>query len=147
MATNGEGGFPHLAMELLKERSGMNFAHVPYKGSGQPVNDVIAGHVDITLAGFSSVYPHVQNGRLAPIAITGKARTNNAPNVATVGETVPGYEALGWFGFFAPKGTPPANVNAFNDAVNKANAEAQSRMSAATAGMPIPPGMKLPGLF
>ncbi|MDB5874114.1 MAG: hypothetical protein JWQ07_3556 [Ramlibacter sp.] len=120
LATNGEGGFPHLAMELLRERSGLDFVHVPYKGSGQPVNDVIAGHVDITIAGFSSMYPQVQSGRLVPIALTGKARTNNAPAVPTLGETVRGYEALGWFGFFAPKNTPAASVNAFNAAVNAA---------------------------
>jgi tripartite-type tricarboxylate transporter receptor subunit TctC len=120
LATNGEGGFPHLAMELLKDRSGLDFVHVPYKGSGQPVTDVIAGHVGFTVAGFSSVYPHVKNGRVVPIAITGKARTPNAPDVPTVGEAVPGYEALGWFGYFAPKGIAPASVNAFNAAVNTA---------------------------
>jgi tripartite-type tricarboxylate transporter receptor subunit TctC len=93
---------------------------VPYKGSGQPVTDVIAGHVDITIAGFSSMYPQVQTGRLVPIALTGKARTTNAPTIPTLGESVRGYEALGWFGFFAPKNTPVASINAFNAAVNAA---------------------------
>jgi tripartite-type tricarboxylate transporter receptor subunit TctC len=131
LATNGEGGFPHLAMEQLKERTGMDFIHVPYKGSGQPVTDVIGGQVDLTIAGFSTTYPQTQNGRLIPIAITGKARSPNAPNVPTFGEAVPGYEALGWFGFFAPKGTSPAAVNAMNAAVNAALKDPEVRQKSA----------------
>jgi tripartite-type tricarboxylate transporter receptor subunit TctC len=123
LATNGEGGFPHLAMELLKERTGLEFIHIPYKGSGQPVTDTIGGQVDMTIAGFSSVYPNVQGGRLVPIAITGGSRNSLAPSVPTFGESVPGYEALGWFGFFARKGTSPAAISAFNSAVNVAVAK------------------------
>lgn len=120
LATNGEGGFPHLAMEQIKERTGLDFLHVPYKGSGQPVTDTIGGQVDLTIAGFSTTYPQVKSGRLKAIAVTGKSRSPNAPEVPTVGETVPGYDALGWFGFFAPKGTSQAAINAFNEAVNSA---------------------------
>jgi tripartite-type tricarboxylate transporter receptor subunit TctC len=135
LATNGEGGFPHLAMELLRERTGIDFIHVPYKGSGQPVTDVIGGQVELTIAGFSSTYPQVQSGRLIPIAITGKSRTPNAPNVPTFGEAVPGYEALGWFGFFAPKGTSAAAINAFNAAVNNAVKAPEVRAKADTFGL------------
>lgn len=135
LATNGEGGFPHLAMELLKERTGMDYVHVPYKGSGQPVTDVIGGQVDLTIAGFSSTYPNVQSGRLIPIAITGKARTPNAPNVPTFGEAVPGYEALGWFGFFAPKGTSPAAITAMNAAVNNALKDPEVQKRAESYGL------------
>lgn len=120
LATNGEGGFPHLAMELLKERSGLDFLHVPYKGSGQPITDLIGGQVDLTIAGFSTTYPQVKSGRLKAIAVTGKSRSPNAPNIPTVGETVPGYQALGWFGYFAPKGTSQAAITTFNEAVNNA---------------------------
>lgn len=123
LATNGEGGFPHLAMELLKQRTGLEFIHVPYKGSGQPVTDAIGGQVELTIAGFSSVIPHVQNGRLTPLGLTGKARTINAPTIPTFGESVPGYEALGWFGFFTRKDTPSASVASFNNAVNAALAK------------------------
>ncbi len=118
LATNGEGGFPHLAMELLKERVGLSFIHVPYKGSGQPLTDTISGQVSMTIAGFSSVYPQVQGARLVPLGVTGRARNKDAPDIPTFGESVPGYEALGWFGFFARKDTSPANVTAFNNAVN-----------------------------
>lgn len=123
LATNGEGGFPHLAMELLKQRTGLEFIHVPYKGSGQPLTDAIGGQVDLTIAGLSSVFPHVQSGRLIPLGLTGKVRTINAPTIPTFGESAPGYEALGWFGFFARKDTPPASIVAFNNAVNVALAK------------------------
>jgi tripartite-type tricarboxylate transporter receptor subunit TctC len=140
LAINGEGGFPHLAMELLKERSGLSFTHIPYKGSGQPTTDVVAGIVDLTLAGFSSVYPQVQSGRVVPIAITGKARTSNAPNIPTVGETVPGYEALGWFGLFAPNGTSTAAITAMNEAVNAALKSPEIRQRAEALSLDTSPG-------
>jgi tripartite-type tricarboxylate transporter receptor subunit TctC len=120
LATNGEGGFPHLAMELLRERAGLEFQHVPYKGSSQPLMDVVGGQVELTVAGFSTVFPYVKNGRLNAIALTGKSRAGVAPAIPTIGETVPGYDALGWFGFFAPKAMPAAAVTAFNEAVNAA---------------------------
>jgi tripartite-type tricarboxylate transporter receptor subunit TctC len=140
LATNGEGGFPHLAMELLKERTGLDFLHVPYKGSGQPVTDVIGGQADLTIAGFSSVYPHVQSGRLVAIAMTGKVRTPNAPNVPTFGESSPGYEALGWFGYFAPKGTSQAAITALNAAVNDALKVPATQKTAAGLGLDSLPG-------
>lgn len=135
LATNGEGGFPHLAMELLKERTGLDFIHVPYKGSGQPVTDTIGGQVDLTIAGFSSVYPNVQSGRLVPIALTGRNRAANAPTIPTFGESVPGYEALGWFGFFARKGTSPASISAFNSAVNAAVAKPELAQKSRSLGL------------
>jgi len=140
LATNGEGGFPHLAMELLKERTGIDFIHVPYKGSGQPITDTIGGQVDVTIAGFSSLYRHVQSGRVVPIAITGSSRSANAPTIQTFGETVPGYEALGWFGFFAPKGTSASAINAMNAAVNAALKMPDVRQKAATLGLDTVPG-------
>ena len=140
LATNGEGGFPHLAMELLKQRTGIDFLHVPYKGSGQPVTDVIGGQADMTIAGFSTTYPHVQSGRLTAIAVTGKSRPANAPNVQTFNETVPGYEALGWFGFFAPKGTSQAAIDAVNAAVNNAIKSPDVHQKAVTLGIDESPG-------
>jgi tripartite-type tricarboxylate transporter receptor subunit TctC len=140
LATNGEGGFPHLAMELLKERSGLDFLHVPYKGSGQPMTDAMGGQVDLTIAGFSTTYPQVQAGRLKAIAVTGKNRSANAPSVPTVGETVPGYEALGWFGYFAPKGTSQATISAFNEAVNNALKIPDIKEKADVLGLDTAPG-------
>ena len=140
LATNGEGGFPHLSMELLKERTGIDFIHVPYKGSAQPVTDVIGGQVDLTIAGFSNVYPHVQSGRLVPLAITGQRRAANATTIPTVGESVPGYEALGWFGLFARKGTPQPAINAMNAAVNDALKAPEMRQRAEALELDISTG-------
>lgn len=140
LATNGEGGFPHLAMEQLKERSGLDFQHIPYKGSGQPMTDVIGGQVDLTVAGFSTTYPQVKAGRLKAIAVTGKDRSPNAPNLPTVGETVPGYQALGWFGYFAPKGTSQGLIATFNAAVNNALKDPGIREKAEGLGLDADPG-------
>ena len=135
LATNGEGGFPHLAMELLKERTGLNYIHIPYKGSGQPMTDTISGQVSMTIAGFSVLYPQVQNGRLIPLALTGKARNKDAPTIPTFGESAPGYEALGWFGFFARKDMPSAAVIAFNNAVNAVLAKPEISQRAQALGL------------
>ncbi len=120
LATNGVGGFPHLAMELLKEGTGLNYVHVPYKGASQIPLDIIAGRVDLTILGYSSLIQHVRSGKLKAIAVTGPQRPAGSPDIATMAETVPGYSALGWFGFFAPRGTPPQAIAAINDAVNSA---------------------------
>jgi tripartite-type tricarboxylate transporter receptor subunit TctC len=140
IATNGEGGFPHLAMELLRERTALEFLHVPYKGSSQPLTDVVGGQVELTVAGFSTVYPYVKSGRLNAIALTGKTRTNIAPTIPTIDESVSGYEALGWFGFFAPKGMPAASVTAFNEAVNAALKMPEIQQRADVLGLDTSPG-------
>jgi tripartite-type tricarboxylate transporter receptor subunit TctC len=123
LGTNGEGGFPHLSMELLQERTGMDFIHVPYKGNNQVLADVMGGQIDLAIGSFTTFYPHAQSGKLNAIAMTGKSRSAFAPAVASFGEGVPGYEALGWFGFFTRKGSPPATITAFNTAVNTALAK------------------------
>ncbi len=135
VATNGEGGFPHLAMELLKKRTGIDFIHVPYKGTAPAVNDTIGGQVELTIAGFSSLYPQVLGGRLNALAITGKARAESAPAVPTVGESVADYEALGWFGFFARKDTSSTAVAAMNAAVNAALAKPEILSRAKSMGL------------
>jgi tripartite-type tricarboxylate transporter receptor subunit TctC len=120
MATNGEGGFPHLAMELLKERTGFDFLHIPYKGSSQIPTDLISGRIELAIAGYSSLLPHVQSGKVHAIATTGAKRPPNLPNVPTLAEFSPGFTALGWFGFFARRGVPETAVTAINRAVNTA---------------------------
>lgn len=131
IGTNGEGGFPHLSMALLKEKTGFDFVNIPYKGSTQVMSDMMSGRVEMTVFGYSGLYPYVEDGRLRGLAVTGKVRAPNAPDIPTVGEFVPGYDALGWFGLFAPTGTPPAAVaklnKALNDAVNNPAVEVQAK--------------------
>lgn len=119
-ASNGVGGFPHLAMELLGKQAGFTFSHIPYRGTSQILPDLVAGRVEMTIFGYTGLYPYIQDGRLRGLAVTGRQRAPNSPDLPTVGETVAGYEALGWFGYFAPKGTPAAVVNKINAAVNHA---------------------------
>jgi tripartite-type tricarboxylate transporter receptor subunit TctC len=139
-ASNGIGGFPHLAMELLRKQAGFDFSHVPYRGTSQILPDLMAGRVEVTVFGFTGLYPHVKEGKLKGIAVTGRQRAPNAPEIPTVGETVPGYEALGWFGYFAPKGTPAAVVNKVNAAVNRALAIPEIQDQARRLGLDAAPG-------
>jgi tripartite-type tricarboxylate transporter receptor subunit TctC len=139
-ATNGTGGFPHLALELLRKQAGFDFSHIPYRGSSQILTDLMSGRVDVTIFGYSGLYPYVQDGRVNGIAVTGRKRAPNAPKIPTVGETVPGYEALGWFGYLAPKGTPAAVVNKINAAVNKALALPEIQEQARRQGLDAAPG-------
>ncbi len=121
MASNGQGGFPHLAFEQIRrEAGGFEYTHVPYKGSSQIPADVISGRVNVTILGYSTLMPHVEAGRMKAIAITGTDRNTLSPNLPTVGETVKGYSALGWFGLFARTGTPDDVVRKVNASVNKA---------------------------
>jgi tripartite-type tricarboxylate transporter receptor subunit TctC len=140
LATNGVGGFPHLAFELLRKRAGFNYSNIPYKGSSQIVADVLTGRVDATIFGYTGLYPYVQDGRLNGIAVTGPKRAANSPNIPTVGETVPGYEALGWFAFFAPKGTPAAAVTKLNAAANRAIGSPEIEEQARRQGLDRMPG-------
>ena len=140
VATNGEGGFPHLTVELLKKNTGFEYDHIPYKGASQIMPDLIAGRVEATVLGFSRLYPHVQAGRLNAIAVTGKNRPATAPGVATIGETVKGYESLGWFGLIAPKNTPDDRIKIVNAAVNKALAMPAVLEQAKKFGLVADPG-------
>ena len=135
IATNGVGGFPHLAIEQLHKDAGLNYSHIPYRGSSSVMADLMAGRVDATIFGYTGLYPYVQDGRLKGIAITRAQRAQNSPDIPTIGETVKGYEALGWFGFFAPKGTPAPIVQKLNAALNRAIAQPEIEEQARRQGL------------
>jgi tripartite-type tricarboxylate transporter receptor subunit TctC len=109
-SSSGVGGTVHFAGELFKLMTGTNMVHVPYKGSAPALNDLIAGNVDLTIDNMSTVWPLVQQGRLRALGVAGLQRVPNAPEVPTIAETVPGFEATSWVGIVAPAGTPPAIV-------------------------------------
>ncbi len=97
----------HLAGELLNTAAGIEMQHVPYKGSGQAVIDLLAGQVQVMFSGMSSVMPHVKAGKLRPLAVTGAQRSPAAPEVPTIAESgFKGFEAAAWYGVLAPAGTP-----------------------------------------
>src|SRR2546429_2890756 len=120
VATNGEGGFPHLAFEHLRTMAGFTFTHVPYKGSAAIATDVIGGQVQAAIDGITGLTPHVRSGRLRLLAITNRTRVPLWPDTPAAAETVQGYESGGWFGYVAPAGTPRAIVLQLNEEINRA---------------------------
>ena len=109
--SSGTGAASHLAAELFKSMAGVDMLHVPYKGTGQAVTDLLAGQIDLMFAPAQTVMPHVQAGKLNALAVTGARRTSLLPDLPTVAESgVPGYAAVGWFGLLAPAKTPAAIV-------------------------------------
>jgi tripartite-type tricarboxylate transporter receptor subunit TctC len=109
-ASSGIGGFPHMNTELLKLKTGINLVHVPFKGGGPAIADVMAGQTQIYLGTLVTVMPFINGGRLKLLAVGGSKRNPNLPNVPTISETVPGYETYIWWGVFAPPATPAAVI-------------------------------------
>jgi len=120
VATNGEGGFPHLAFEDLRTMGGFTFTHVPYKGSAQIATDVMSGQVQVGIDGITGIAPHVRSGKLRLLAITNPSRVALWPDTPAANEAVPGYASGGWFGYVAPAGTPRDIVQRLNEAINAA---------------------------
>ena len=110
-ATAGVGSFQHLASELFKLQAGVDIVHIPYKGGGPAMMDTIGGQAHINMASLIQVIPHAKSGKLRLLATSGTKRSSLFPDVPTVAETVPGYDATNWWGLVAPAGTPPAVVN------------------------------------
>jgi tripartite-type tricarboxylate transporter receptor subunit TctC len=126
--SSGSGAASHLAAELFKSMAGIDLLHVPYKGTGQAVTDLVAGHVDLMFAPAQTVMPYVQAGRLKALAVTSAKRSETLRELPTVAESgVPGYEAVGWFGLLAPAATAPAIVAQISSDVNRALAEPEVR--------------------
>jgi tripartite-type tricarboxylate transporter receptor subunit TctC len=119
-ATSGVGTVLQLAMELLKERSGIFVTHVPYRGGAQIATDVIGGQVDVAMLVSTTAVPQVASGRLHALGVTGPARLESLPQVPAFAELpgLKGYSMVSWTGVFAPAGTPPAVVKRLNDELN-----------------------------
>ena len=139
MASSGSGSSIHLSGELFKIMTGCKMAHIPYKGAGPALNDLIAGQVQVMFDNLPSSAGFIKDGRIRALAVTTSVREASLPNVPTVAETVTGYEASAWFGISAPKGTPRGIVEKLNTAVNQLLAEPkiQKRLSE-LGGTPIP---------
>ena len=120
VATNGEGGFPHLAFEHLRTMAGIEYTHVPYKGSAAIATDIIGGQVQAGIDGITGMTPHIKSGRLRLLAVTNKARVALWPDTPAASEDVPGYDSGGWFGYVAPAATPREIILRLNDEINRA---------------------------
>ena len=110
-ASAGAGSTAHLAGEQFKYLAGIDIVHVPYKGAGPALTDVIGGQVQMLISAYSSAFAHIKAGKLRALGVTGTKRIVSAPDLPTIAETVPGYEVLSWYGLHAPKGTPPTIIN------------------------------------
>ncbi len=118
--STGGGAASHLAAELFKAMAGIDLLHVPYKGVGNAVTDLLGGQVQVMVAPTQSVTGHVKSGKLRALAVTGSKRTPSLPELPTLSEAgVTGYEAVGWFGLMAPAGTPKETVTTLNREVNR----------------------------
>lgn len=120
-ASAGNGTSIHLASEVFASMTGVNWLHVPYKGSGPAVSDMLGGQVDLMFDSITSARPHIQSGKLRVLGVTTSKRSATLPDVPTIAEAgVPGYEVSPWFAVFAPAGTPAAIVQKMNTALNEA---------------------------
>jgi tripartite-type tricarboxylate transporter receptor subunit TctC len=120
LASNGEGGFPHLAFENLAMMGGFTFQHIPYKGATQINTDVIGGQVMLGIGAYTSFSPHVLSGRVRLIAVTNPVRVPNKPELPIFADAVPGYDSRGWFGYVAPTGAPREVIRRLNEEINRA---------------------------
>ena len=118
MASAGNGTGPHVAGELFKMMAGIDMIHVPYRGGPPALTAVLGGQADVYFVASSSSIQFIKAGKLSPLAVTTATRWQSLPNVPTVSEFVPGYEASVWFGVGAPKGTPTDIVMKLNDEIN-----------------------------
>lgn len=119
-ASSGNGSGGHLAMALFLQMTETKMVHVPYKGAGPALNDLIAGQVQVLITSPLAAIPHVKAGKLRLLGVSSKTRTAAMPDVPAISETVPGYEASLWYAFLAPRGVPGEVVSKLNKAVLKA---------------------------
>jgi len=119
-ASAGAGSSSHLAMELFKSMTDIQVTHVPYKGTGPMLVDLIAGRVSATIASAVPLSPHVRSGKLRGLGVTSPKRASAFPDLPAIAETVAGYEVINWFGILAPRGAPKAAVSRINAVLNEA---------------------------
>ena len=134
MASSGSGTSVHLSGELFKFMTGCDMVHVPYKGAGPALIDLMGGQVHVLFDNLPSSAGHIKSGRLRALGVTSEQREPSLPTVPTVGDTVPGYEATAWFGIGMPKGTPRDVIDKINAEVNRALADPKMRERLAELG-------------
>ena len=133
-ASAGSGSSSHLAMELLRSMAKIDLVHIPYKGTGPLITDLIAGQVNVTIASAVPLSPQVKAGKLRGLAVTSPKRSPSFPDLPAIAETVPGYEVVNWFGVIAPTGTSRAIVTRVNKELNAALASPELKSRLATQG-------------
>lgn len=131
----GNGSLPHLGTEAFKATTGTQMVHVPYKGGGPMVIDLLGGTIQVVIADQANLMPHVASGKLRALAVATAKRSPNAPDLPTIAETLPGFEATAWQGLAGPAGMQPDVVKKINDAFNKVMAMPAVRDKLLGAGL------------
>lgn len=140
MASAGSGSAPHMAGELFKMMTGVDMVHVPYRGQGPAMTDLLGGQVQILFAAAPGTADYVRTNKLRALAVTTTARMPDLPEVPVVGDFVAGYEASQWYGFAAPKNTPAEIVDKLNKEINVAMADPGMKAKLAAIGGETMPG-------
>ena len=137
-ASQGNGSVSHIGTEMFKQTTGIDIVHVPYKGSGPAIQDVLAGQVQVFISTPPSLMQHVQSGKLKGLAVTGKNRHPGMPNVPTTAEAgLPSFQLESWVGLFAPAGTPAPVITKLTDSVKKGLALPEVKERADAAGVEL----------
>jgi tripartite-type tricarboxylate transporter receptor subunit TctC len=134
VASAGVGSAPHIYWELFRTMTGVEMLHVPYRGGGPALTDLLAGQVQIMFPTLGSSIVHVKSGKLRGLAVTGATRSEALPDIPRIGEFVPGYEASGWQGIGAPRNTPTEVVDKLNMEINAALADPKLKSRLAELG-------------
>jgi len=141
LASAGNGTSSHLAGEMFKTATGVDALHVPYRGGGPAMTDLIGGQVQMMIEVMPNAFPQVEGGKLRALAVTTAARWPLAPDIPTLAESgVPGFEVTAWDAIFAPRGTPDAVIDAVNGAIRKALADPKTRDALLSRGAEPVPG-------
>jgi tripartite-type tricarboxylate transporter receptor subunit TctC len=140
MASSGSGSPPHVAGELFKMMTGIKMVHVPYRGDIPAITDLLAGQVQVYFGTLPASFEYVKAGNLRALAVTGATRSEALPDIPTVGEILPGYEATIWNGLNAPKNTPAEIVGKLNREINAALADLKFKSRLAELGTTPLPG-------
>ena len=133
-ASGGVGTTPHLSGELLKTMAGINLVHVPYRGAGPALVDLLAGQVQVYFVNTVASIEYIRTGKLRPLAVTTATRSEALPDIPTVDEFVPGYEASAWEGIGAPKNTPAEIIDRLNKEINAGLADPKLKAQLADLG-------------
>ena len=144
-ASSGNGTIVQLTAELFKAQAGVFVTHIPYKGTGLAIPDLVTGQLDVLFDSLPTGMPHVRDGRLRALAVTTLKRTPLAPDLPPVADTLPGFESSTWFGLYGPKGLPAEVVNRVNTAANQALSDPEVRAKLTTLG--IEPVTSTPAQF
>jgi len=133
--STGTGGFTHLITELFNQLAGTKLTHIPYKGTGPALNDLLGGQIQVLFGSLPSTIPLIKQNRVRGIGVTTPKRSPALPDIPAIGEAVPGYEAVLWYGFWGPKGLPKNIVTLWNTEIRKALKQPDLQQRLANEGL------------